>query len=354
MHDVLRFWMDRGVDGLRLDAIAKIAKDPLLRDHVGRLTPPRRGLGVDPPAPARHPQGHRRIRGPDDRGGGGAAGPAPRRRATSSPATSCTSRTTSSSSTRTGARSATRTASPTSRQLAEEHAWPAWFLANHDKNRPRSRFDHDGLGAAARPRDPRDALHAARHAVHLPGRGARAAGRDDPARPRRRRRRPRPRARADPVDARRARPRLHDGGDAWLPFIDDAATLNAADPGRGPATRRCNLTRALAHAARARRPALRHRRAGAGRRGPGHRRLDTRGDELPGRGQLHRPGAAAGRRGRARALQRPGPEDGERLARRRARRSSCDATRRRATRRSRRRRSAASSRRARPRSARRP
>ena len=35
MHDVLRFWMDRGVDGLRLDAIAKIAKDPLLRDHGG-------------------------------------------------------------------------------------------------------------------------------------------------------------------------------------------------------------------------------------------------------------------------------------------------------------------------------
>ena len=35
MHDTLRFWLDRGVDGLRLDAIAKIAKDPLLRDHVG-------------------------------------------------------------------------------------------------------------------------------------------------------------------------------------------------------------------------------------------------------------------------------------------------------------------------------
>ena len=38
MHDALRFWMDRGVDGLRLDAIHKIAKDPLLRDHAA---PPR-------------------------------------------------------------------------------------------------------------------------------------------------------------------------------------------------------------------------------------------------------------------------------------------------------------------------
>ena len=35
MHEVLRFWLDRGVDGFRLDAIAKIAKDPLLRDNAG-------------------------------------------------------------------------------------------------------------------------------------------------------------------------------------------------------------------------------------------------------------------------------------------------------------------------------
>ena len=34
MHDVLRFWLDRGVDGFRLDAIDKIAKDPALRDNA--------------------------------------------------------------------------------------------------------------------------------------------------------------------------------------------------------------------------------------------------------------------------------------------------------------------------------
>lgn len=33
MHDTLRFWLERGVDGFRLDAIVKIAKDPLLRDN---------------------------------------------------------------------------------------------------------------------------------------------------------------------------------------------------------------------------------------------------------------------------------------------------------------------------------
>src|SRR4029079_6615669 len=32
MHDLVRVRLERGVDGLRLDAIVKIAKDPLLRD----------------------------------------------------------------------------------------------------------------------------------------------------------------------------------------------------------------------------------------------------------------------------------------------------------------------------------
>lgn len=33
MHDVLRFWLSRGVDGFRMDVIYKIAKDPELRDN---------------------------------------------------------------------------------------------------------------------------------------------------------------------------------------------------------------------------------------------------------------------------------------------------------------------------------
>jgi alpha-glucosidase len=33
MHDVLRFWLDRGVDGFRMDVIHKIAKDPELGDN---------------------------------------------------------------------------------------------------------------------------------------------------------------------------------------------------------------------------------------------------------------------------------------------------------------------------------
>ena len=34
MHDVMRFWLDRGVDGFRIDVVQKLAKDPQLRDYV--------------------------------------------------------------------------------------------------------------------------------------------------------------------------------------------------------------------------------------------------------------------------------------------------------------------------------
>ena len=46
MYDVLRFWLDRGVDGFRMDALHRIMKDPLLRDNppnpdsIGRMHKP--------------------------------------------------------------------------------------------------------------------------------------------------------------------------------------------------------------------------------------------------------------------------------------------------------------------------
>ena len=39
MHGTLRFWLDRGVDGFRIDVIHRIAKDPLLRDNPPSSTP---------------------------------------------------------------------------------------------------------------------------------------------------------------------------------------------------------------------------------------------------------------------------------------------------------------------------
>ena len=37
MHDVLRFWLDRGVDGFRIDVVHLIGKDPALPDQPVEL-----------------------------------------------------------------------------------------------------------------------------------------------------------------------------------------------------------------------------------------------------------------------------------------------------------------------------
>ena len=146
MHDVLRFWLDRGVDGFRLDAIAKIAKDPLLRDHVG--------------APRRHDEDwesiHDRLRGIRrvvdeyaDRMIVGEVALQDLHRVLSY--------------LKSGDQlhlahnfvfadlqwnaEEFRTSIDDFEAIAEGRAWPAWFLSNHDKPRVASRFDHDGLGA---------------------------------------------------------------------------------------------------------------------------------------------------------------------------------------------------------------
>ena len=233
MHDVLRFWMDRGVDGLRLDAIAKIAKDPLLRDHKH--------------AARRHDEDWESIHGYlrgirkvideyDDRMIVGEVALQDLHRIVGY--------------LESGDQlhlahnfvfidqdwdaEAYATSVADFEALADETAWPAWFLANHDKPRPASALRPRRARRAAGPRDPADDLHAARHPVRLPGRGAGPARRADPARAGGRRRRPRPRARADPVDAGRARPRVHDRGPVAA-VRHRRGHAQRADAGPGPA-----------------------------------------------------------------------------------------------------------------------
>jgi alpha-glucosidase len=53
MHDVARFWLDRGVDGFRVDVVHCIGKDPALPDDPPEYLPiPHSGLNHDP---ATHP-----------------------------------------------------------------------------------------------------------------------------------------------------------------------------------------------------------------------------------------------------------------------------------------------------------
>ena len=93
MHGVLRFWLDRGVDGFRADVVHLIGKDEALPDQPEELARPRRQprAPAHPRAPARRPACARRVR---RRPGHGRRGAAPRARrsspSTTAAATSCT------------------------------------------------------------------------------------------------------------------------------------------------------------------------------------------------------------------------------------------------------------------------
>jgi alpha-glucosidase len=52
MHQVLRFWLDRGVDGFRLDAVSALFEDPELRDNPPLAEPRLTLTGVDTQIPA--------------------------------------------------------------------------------------------------------------------------------------------------------------------------------------------------------------------------------------------------------------------------------------------------------------
>jgi alpha-glucosidase len=145
MHDVLRFWLDRGVDGFRVDVVHKIAKDPLLRDNAGaprrrdedwgtirdRLRGIRR---VVDEYPDRVLIGevyvldlHRLVPYLD----GDELHLAHNFVFLRLPWSAA----------------AFRTSVDDFMALAAEAAWPAWFLANHDHSRVASRYDDGGHGA---------------------------------------------------------------------------------------------------------------------------------------------------------------------------------------------------------------
>jgi alpha-glucosidase len=159
MHAVLRFWLDRGVDGFRLDAIPVIAKDPELRDAGDAPTGPSGPEDVD--APRRRDQDwdtiHDRLRGIRrvvdeyaDRMLVGEVYLFDLQRIVSYVA---------------GAdqlhlahnfvfvllpwdAERFRSAIDGFEAAAAGTAWPAWFLENHDSARVATRFDEDGHGPA--------------------------------------------------------------------------------------------------------------------------------------------------------------------------------------------------------------
>jgi alpha-glucosidase len=138
MHDVLRFWLDRGVDGFRIDVIHKLGKDPDLGDHEPELR-------HDEDWPTVHER-LRRIRAVvdeyDDRVLVGEVYLLDLRRIVEY--------------VNTGDQldlahnfvfvhlpwdaRAVRASVEEFATLAEQTAWPAWFLANHDHPRPASRY----------------------------------------------------------------------------------------------------------------------------------------------------------------------------------------------------------------------
>jgi alpha-glucosidase len=150
MHDVLRFWLDRGADGFRIDVIYKIVKDPELGDYEP-------GLRHDEDWPTIHGR-LRRIRAVIDEYDGrmivGEVYLMDLRRVVEY--------------INTGDQlhlahnfvffhlpwqaGAFRASVQAFTGLAERSAWPAWFLENHDHSRVATRYATQPGSGERRPR----------------------------------------------------------------------------------------------------------------------------------------------------------------------------------------------------------
>jgi alpha-glucosidase len=148
MHDVLRFWCERGVDGFRIDVAHKLAKDPQLRD----VRP-----GAPPPNEDWQPTIHERLRRLRD-----VVDEYPDRMLVGEVYLLDVQRVIAYINSGDELHlahnftflhlpwdaAAFRASIDGFEALASEAAWPAWFLANHDHPRVASRFDEDGQGPA--------------------------------------------------------------------------------------------------------------------------------------------------------------------------------------------------------------
>jgi alpha-glucosidase len=236
MHEVLRFWLERGVDGFRIDALQRLANDPQMRSNR-------------PGAARRHDQDwetmHDRLRAIrrvvdeyDDRMTVGEVALLDLHRVVSY--------------LNSGDQlhlahnfvfaelawdaEAFRVSVEDFEALAEDHAWPAWFLSNHDKPRAASRFDEHGQGPA-RARAALLVLYALRGTPFVyqgeelglpdaeipPDRVVDVDGRDPERAPI-----PwRPPSQAGPGAG-------FTTGEPWLPLVADAEALNAETQARDP------------------------------------------------------------------------------------------------------------------------
>jgi alpha-glucosidase len=146
MHDVVRFWFDRGVDGLRVDALQRLGKDPLLRSNAG--SDRRHDQDWEPVAHERLRRIRRVADEYPDRVLVGEVYLLDQRRVVDYLA---------------GGdqlhmahnfvflhlpwdAAAFRRVIEEFEELAEPDAWPAWFLGNHDHSRVATRYD-DGSGS---------------------------------------------------------------------------------------------------------------------------------------------------------------------------------------------------------------